>query len=365
MAKKNKRNMQDRHCDNVEDLICAIERKFGNGALVPLGKDFKIECDSIPSGSISLDSVMGVGGWPQGRVCEVMGPEASGKTTLALQAIANAQKKGLLAAFIDAEHALDVGYSRKLGVDTDNLLLSQPDYGEQALELTEMLVESQRLGIIVIDSVAALTPREELEGEIGDTHIGAQARMMSQFLRRICSKAKRANVCIIFINQIRHKIGVMMGSPETTPGGKALKFYASMRVDIRKIGQVKNGEDIIGHKAKIKIAKNKVAIPFKVCEVDVIYGQGMSMYMDIINLGEKHNIIRKSGSWYSYNDMRLGQGLQASMDFLIEHQDITKELESNIRAEIFGDTPVVSEDEAEQLSKEVNESDAMETDNGE
>lgn len=354
MAKKKRKEWDpsENAQDDLKGLTDTIKKKFGNGALVPLGKDFKVNCDAIPSGSISLDYIMGVGGWPQGRVCEVMGPEASGKTTLALQAIAGAQRKGLVAAFVDAEHALDVGYARKIGVDTDSLLLSQPDYGEQALEIVDLMVASGQVGIVVIDSVAALTPLEELQGEITDNHIGAQARMMSRFLRQMCSRAKNQNVCLIFINQIRQKIGVMMGSPETTPGGKALKFYSSMRVDVRKIGQIKNGDDIIGHEARIKIVKNKVAIPFKVCEVSVIYGQGMSLTMDIIELGCKYNLIHKSGSWYSYGDVKIGQGQNAAMEFLLSNDEIRNEIEAKIRAEMFGDDVPIIEDDIQSIPDE-------------
>lgn len=335
-----KKKSNDKPIDNLRE---SINKKFGDGALIPLGKDFKLECEVIPSGSIQLDNILGVGGWPRGRTCEIIGPEASGKTTISLHAIANAQLTGT-AAFIDAENALDPKYASKLGVDLESLLLSQPNSGEEALSITEMLVESGQINLIVVDSVAALVPKEELEGEIGDNRIGAQARMMSQFLRRITKKAKLQGCTIIFINQIRQKIGIMFGGGETTPGGRALRFYASIRADIRRIGGIKDGDTIIGHEAKIKIVKNKVAMPFRTMTTGIYYGEGISRSREIIDLGLKNSILSKSGSWMSYKDQRLGNGAQQVIQFLNDNKDVRDDIEKEIISVISLDNDINNTD---------------------
>lgn len=309
-----------------------IERNFGKGALMRLGDKPIEKIASISTGSISLDLALGIGGIPKGRICEVYGPESSGKTTLTLHLIAEAQKRGGMAAFIDAEHALDPQYAKKLGVDTVNLLVSQPDYGEQALEIVEALVRSNALDIIVIDSVAALVPKNEIEGEMGDSHVGLQARLMSQALRKLTSIVHKSNCAVIFINQIREKIGVMFGSPETTTGGRALKFYSSVRIDIRRIGALKEADSIVGNRTKAKVVKNKVAPPFKECEFDIMYNQGISYEGDLIDLGVKHKVVQKSGSWFAYKDTRLGQGREKVKEFLKERQDLAESIEKEIKA---------------------------------
>jgi recombination protein RecA len=318
----------------LEMTVGAIEKQFGKGSIMRLGDDdllVEVE-DPISTGSISLDSALGVGGLPRGRVVEIYGPESSGKTTLALHAIASAQKQGGVAAFVDAEHALDVQYAKALGVDIDELLVSQPDTGEQALEIVDMLVRSNAIDILVIDSVAALTPRAEIEGEMGDHHVGLQARLMSQALRKLTGSINKSRTCVVFINQIRHKIGVMFGSPETTSGGNALKFYCSVRLDIRRIGAIKDGSDVTGNRTRVKVVKNKVAPPFKEAEFDIMYGEGISLEGDLVDLGSELNVIDKAGSWYSYgDDIRLGQGRQNAKEFLHENPELLNEIESKVR----------------------------------
>src|ERR1700691_5111556 len=305
-----------------------IEKQFGKGSIVRLGsKEAVVQVAAISSGSISLDNALGVGGFPRGRIVEIFGPESSGKTTVALQVVAEAQKAGGMAAFIDVEHALDPIYARKLGVDVDNLLLSQPDNGEQALEITGALIASGAIDVAVVDSVAALVPKAELEGEMGDSHMGLQARLMSQALRKLTSVVSRTNTCLIFINQIREKIGVMFGNPETTTGGRALKFYCSVRVDIRRIGAIKDGEAIIGNRTRVKIVKNKVASPFREAEFDILYGEGVSREGDLIDLGVAKNLVEKSGSWYSYKGERIGQGRDNARIYLKEHPEIGQRLD--------------------------------------
>lgn len=313
-----------------------IEKQFGKGSVMRLGDDSTFrDIDVISTGSIGLDVALGIGGLPKGRVVEIYGPESSGKTTLTLQVIAEAQKLGGTAAFIDAEHALDPNYAEKLGVNVNELLVSQPDTGEQALEITDMLVRSGAIDIIVIDSVAALTPKAEIEGEMGDTHMGLQARLMSQALRKLAGNIKRSNVMVIFINQIRMKIGVMFGNPETTTGGNALKFYASVRLDIRRIGAIKKGDEIIGNQTRVKVVKNKIAPPFKQAEFEILYGHGISRLGEIIDLGVQYNIVDKAGSWYSYGDDRIGQGKENVREFLKAHPEMAEEIEAKIRAELL------------------------------
>jgi len=316
----------------LELAITQIDRQYGKGSIMRLGDDrLQERVKIIPTGSISLDAALGIGGVPRGRIIEIFGPESSGKTTLALHIIAEAQKAGGLAAFIDAEHALDANYSKNLGVDIDNLLISQPDTGEQALEITETLVRSGAIDVIVIDSVAALVPRAEIEGEMGDAQMGLQARLMSQAMRKLSGAISKSNTCVIFINQIREKIGVMFGSPETTTGGRALKFYASVRIDIRKTASIKEGEDIIGNRTKVKIVKNKMAPPFREAEFDIMYGTGISKEGDVIDVAVTHGIIEKSGTWFSYGEERLGQGRENVKRFLMENPDLFKEIETKVR----------------------------------
>jgi recombination protein RecA len=318
----------------LDMTVSAIEKQFGKGAIMRLGDDDQlVEVENpIPTGSITLDAALGVGGLPRGRVIEIYGPESSGKTTLALHAIASAQKQDGVAAFVDAEHALDITYAKALGVDIDELLVSQPDTGEQALEIVDMLVRSNAIDILVIDSVAALTPRAEIEGEMGDHHVGLQARLMSQALRKLTSSINKSRTCVIFINQIRHKIGVMFGSPETTSGGNALKFYCSVRLDIRRIGAIKDGKDVTGNRTRVKVVKNKVAPPFKEAEFDIMYGEGISLEGDLVDLGSELNIVDKAGSWYSYgDDIRLGQGRENAKEFLRENPEIMQEIEDRVR----------------------------------
>ena len=310
-----------------------IEKQFGKGSVMRMGDGTSIrDIEAISTGSIGLDVALGIGGLPKGRVVEIYGPESSGKTTLTLQVVAEAQKVGGTAAFIDAEHALDPGYAEKLGVNVDELLVSQPDTGEQALEITDMLVRSGAVDIVIIDSVAALTPKAEIEGEMGDSHMGLQARLMSQALRKLTGNIKRSNVMVIFINQIRMKIGVMFGSPETTTGGNALKFYSSVRLDIRRIGAIKKGDEVVGNQTRVKVVKNKVSPPFKQAEFEILYGQGISRLGELIDLGVQHDIVNKAGSWYSYGDDRIGQGKDNAREVLREHPEMADEIERKIRA---------------------------------
>jgi recombination protein RecA len=309
-----------------------IEKQFGKGSIVRLGsKEAIVQVAAISSGSISLDNALGVGGFPRGRIVEIFGPESSGKTTVALQVVAEAQKLGGMAAFIDVEHALDPIYARKLGVDVDNLLVSQPDYAEQALEITSALIISGSIDVLVVDSVAALVPKAELDGEMGDSHMGVQARLMSQAMRKLTGSVSKSNTCLIFINQIREKIGVMFGNPETTSGGRALKFYSSVRADIRRIAAIKEGDIVVGNRTKVKIVKNKVAAPFREAEFDIIYGEGISREGDLIDLGVAQNIVEKSGSWYSYKGERIGQGRENARQFLKDNPDIRQNVDTELR----------------------------------
>jgi recombination protein RecA len=318
----------------LEAALAQIDRAFGKGSAMKLGSKEAMNIEAISTGSLGLDIALGIGGLPKGRVIEIYGPESSGKTTLTLHVIAECQKAGGTAAFIDAEHALDPAYAKKLGVDIDNLIVSQPDTGEQALEIADTLVRSNAVDILVIDSVAALVPRAEIEGEMGDTHVGLQARLMSQALRKITGSISRSNCMVIFINQIRMKIGVMYGSPETTTGGNALKFYASVRLDIRRIGQIKDREDIVGNATRVKVVKNKVAPPFKQVEFDIMYGQGISKTGELLDLGVKAGIVEKSGSWFSYDSVRIGQGRENSKTFLVENPEMATKLEAAIRSKV-------------------------------
>ncbi len=325
--------MDDNRKKALAQALGQIEKQFGKGSVMRMGDGTSIrDVEAISTGSIGLDVALGIGGLPKGRVVEVYGPESSGKTTLTLQVVAEAQKVGGTAAFIDAEHALDPVYAEKLGVNVDELLVSQPDTGEQALEITDMLVRSGGVDIIVVDSVAALTPKAEIEGEMGDSHMGLQARLMSQALRKLTGNIKRSNVMVIFINQIRMKIGVMFGSPETTTGGNALKFYSSVRLDIRRIGAIKKGDEVVGNQTRVKVVKNKVSPPFKQAEFEILYGKGISRLGELIDLGVQNDIVNKAGSWYSYGDNRIGQGKDNAQEFLREHPEIADEIEKRVRA---------------------------------
>ncbi len=315
----------------VDVAVSQIERQFGKGAIMKLGDRLGLDIPVISTSSLSVDYALGVGGVPRGRVVEIFGPESSGKTTIALHVVAQAQRSGGVAAFIDAEHALDPDYAAKLGVDVDNLMVSQPDSGEQALEITEILIRSGALDVVVVDSVAALVPKAELDGEMGDSHVGLQARLMSQALRKLTGIVSKSKTSLIFINQMREKIGVMFGSPETTTGGRALKFYASMRVDIRRIGSIKEGEETIGNRTKLRVVKNKVAPPFRVAEFDILYGEGISREGDLLDLGVAHRVVDKSGSWYSLGELRLGQGRETSRAFLKDNPDLAKEIDHKLR----------------------------------
>ena len=315
--------------------LAQIERQFGKGSMMRLGDQELVAIPSISTGSLGLDVALGIGGLPRGRVVEIYGPESSGKTTLTLQVIAEAQRAGGTCAFIDAEHALDPIYAQSLGLDTDNLLVSQPDTGEQALEICDMIVRSGAVDVVVIDSVAALTPKAEIEGEMGDHHVGLQARLMSQALRKMTANIKQSNTLVIFINQIRMKIGVMFGSPETTTGGNALKFYSSIRLDIRRIGAVKEGDEVVGNETRVKVVKNKVAPPFKQAEFQILYGTGINRMGEILELGVQQGIVEKSGAWYSYKSDRIGQGRKNSTDFLIENPDIRQEIEAEVRRQLL------------------------------
>ena len=319
---------------NSDALLKEIQNKFGEGSIMKLGNAPKVDVGVVPTGSLGLDAALGVGGLPRGRIVEIFGPESSGKTTLTLHVIAEAQKLGGICAFIDAEHAMDPEYAKKLGVNINELLISQPDNGEQALEITESIVRSGKVDVLIIDSVAALTPKDEIEGDMGAQHVGKQARLMSQALRKLTAIAHKSNTVIIFINQIRMQIGVMFGNPETTPGGKALKFYSSVRIDIRKIAQIKKGEDVVGARTKVKIVKNKVAAPFKTTEFDIMYNEGSSREGELLALGEKFKLVTKSGSSYTYGEEKLGRGYDAARTFLRENQKVGKSLEKSIRKEL-------------------------------
>jgi recombination protein RecA len=337
----------------LDTALTQIERSYGKGAIMRMGVDgAPVSIPAIPTGALNLDAAIGIGGIPRGRISEVYGPESSGKTTICLQVIANAQKGGGIAAFIDAEHALDVGYARKLGVDVDNLLVSQPDTGEQALEIAEVLIRSNAIDVVVIDSVAALVPRAEIEGEMGDSHVGLQARLMSQALRKLTGAVNRSHTAVVFTNQIREKVGVMFGSPETTSGGRALKFYASVRLDIRRIGAIKDGQDVVGNRTRVKVVKNKCAPPFRQAEFDIQYNEGVSHTGLLVDLGVEHGIVDKSGSWFSYGDLRLGQGKENSKVFLTENQDIADEIEAKLRPALGLETPDAPDEEEEAESEE-------------
>lgn len=335
MAKEKKSAVKDTDAA-LDDAISQIEKKFGKGSVMRLGDRTAVDVDVIPSGSLTLDKALGIGGYPKGRIIEIYGPESSGKTTLTLHAIAQAQKQGGKAAFIDAEHAIDPVYAKNLGVDIDELILSQPDSGEQALEIAEMLVRSGVIDLIVIDSVAALVPQVELDGEMGDAAVGLQARLMSKALRKLSGVMNKTNCTVIFINQLREKIGVMYGSPETTTGGRALKFYSSVRVEIRRSEQIKQNGEIVGNKANIKVVKNKVAPPFKTTQVDIIYGKGISRDGEILDLAVEGDIVEKSGAWYAYNGEKIGQGRENAKNFLLEHPAIFAEVEEKVKAQLFG-----------------------------
>lgn len=335
MAKEKKSAVKDTDTA-LDDAISQIEKKFGKGSVMRLGDRTAVDVDVIPSGSLTLDKALGIGGYPKGRIIEIYGPESSGKTTLTLHAIAQAQKQGGKAAFIDAEHAIDPVYAKNLGVDIDELILSQPDSGEQALEIAEMLVRSGVIDLIVIDSVAALVPQVELDGEMGDAAVGLQARLMSKALRKLSGVMNKTNCTVIFINQLREKIGVMYGNPETTTGGRALKFYSSVRVEIRRSEQIKQNGEIVGNKANIKVVKNKVAPPFKTTQVDIIYGKGISRDGEILDLAVEGDIVEKSGAWYAYNGEKIGQGRENAKNFLLEHPAIFAEVEEKVKAQLFG-----------------------------
>jgi len=318
----------------LDNALTQIEKDFGKGSIMRLGQRGSLAIDAIPTGALSLDAALGIGGMPRGRVVEIFGPESSGKTTLALEVIAQAQKLGGMAAFVDAEHALDAQYAKNLGVDIDNLLVSQPDYGEQALEIVERLTRSNSLDVIVVDSVAALVPRSEIEGEMGDAQMGVQARLMSQALRKLTGPVLKSKTCLIFINQLRQKIGVMFGNPETTTGGRALKFYASVRVDIRRIGAIKDGDQVIGGRTRVKVVKNKVAPPFRISEFDIMYGEGISYEGDLLDLAVQHKIVEKSGAWFAYGSERLGQGREKAKQFLQENTTVSNTIEARVQKEL-------------------------------
>lgn len=315
----------------IEAAISQIDRQFGKGSIMRMNDDAAQNVPVVRSGVIGLDVALGAGGFPTGRIIEIFGPESSGKTTLALHVVSEVQRKGGIAAFVDAEHALDVTYARRLGVNTEDLLISQPDYGEQALEITDILVRSGGVDIVVVDSVAALVPRAEINGEMGDAHVGLQARLMSQALRKLTGTLSKSRCMIVFINQLRHKIGVMYGNPEVTTGGNALKFYASVRVDIRRISDIKQGDNVLGTRTRIKIVKNKIAPPFKIIEIDIMFGEGISKLGSLLDLAVECNVIKKSGSWYSYGDERLGQGRENSKEFLLEHPELVEEIDREVR----------------------------------
>lgn len=323
-------NVEDRRQEALDRALSQIEKEYGKGAIMPLGADVRAEVPAIPTGSLSLDIALGVGGVPRGRVVEIFGPEASGKTTLALQIVANAQRLGGIAAYIDAEHALDTAYAKKIGVDVESLLVSQPSYGEQALDIGEMLVRSNAVDVVVIDSVAALVPKAEIEGEMEDQQVGLQARLMSKALRKLTGAISKSRTCVIFINQIREKIGIMFGNPETTPGGRALKFYASVRIETRRIGNLKHGEETIGSRTRATVQKNKVAPPFKKAEFDLLYDRGISYAGDVVDTASELGVIQKSGAWYQYGDVKLGQGRENARDYLEQHPDLLNEITDKV-----------------------------------
>ncbi len=323
--------MDESRAKLLKAAIDNIEKQFGKGAIMKLDGETKVKVDVIPTGCLVLDIATGIGGVPRGRIIEIYGPESSGKTTVALHIIAGAQKEGGIAAFIDAEHALDPAYAERLGVDLKSLYVSQPDNGEQALDITEQLIKSGGVDVIVIDSVAALTPRAEIDGEMGDSHIGLQARLMSQALRKLAGITGKSNTCVVFINQLREKVGVMFGSPETTPGGKALKFYSSMRLDVRRIDSIKSGNEFVGNRTRIRVIKNKLASPFKIAECDIVFGKGISSGGCILDVGVEQGIVQKAGSWYSYNEEKIGQGRERAIQFLTENTDIKEEIEQKAR----------------------------------
>lgn len=336
---------------SVDNAISQIQRQFGKGSIMRLGTAETEKVPVVSTGSLSLDIALGVGGFPKGRIAEIYGPESSGKTTLALHVVAEAQKGGGTAAFIDAEHALDTAYAKRLGVDVDNLLVSQPDFGEQALEIAEILIRSGGVDVIVIDSVAALTPKAEIDGNVGDSHMGLQARLMSQAMRKFTGVLSRSNTILIFINQIRMKIGVMFGNPETTTGGNALKFYSSLRLDIRRIGALKDGQEIVGNRTKVKVVKNKVAPPFQIAEFDIVYGEGISKTGDLLDLAVEQDIVDKSGSWYSYQDERIGQGRENAKRFLMDHPEMFTDIDQKVRMG-FGLVAPVEDEGQETEAKE-------------
>ena len=349
--------MEDKEKEKaLETALSQIERSYGKGSIMKLGENSVVEVEAISTGSLGLDIALGIGGLPRGRIIEIYGPESSGKTTLALHVTAEAQKSGGVCAFVDAEHALDPVYAKKLGVKVEDLLISQPDAGEQALEIADTLVRSGAVDVVVIDSVAALVPRAELEGEMGDHHVGLQARLMSQALRKLTSTISKSNTTVIFINQIRMKIGVMFGSPETTTGGNALKFYSSVRLDIRRIGQIKERDEVIGNQTRVKVVKNKVAPPFKVIEFDIMYGQGISYNGELVDLGVKSEVIEKSGSWYSYKEERIGQGRENVKQYLTDHPDIADNIGSEIKEKlgIGADLNDIEQDITEDQEKSIN-----------
>ncbi len=343
-------NMDNEKLKAIDMAMGQIEKQFGKGAIMKLGEHSTLNIDEISTGCLSLDIALGIGGVPRGRIIEIFGPESSGKTTVALHIVAEAQKKGGAAAFIDAEHALDPQYAKRLGVDIENLIVSQPDTGEQALEIAEALVRSGAIDVIVIDSVAALVPKAEIEGEMGDSHVGLQARLMSQALRKLAGSIDKTKCVAIFINQLREKVGVMFGNPETTPGGRALKFYASVRLDIRRIDSIKQGEEMIGNRARIKVVKNKVAPPFKQAEFDIMYNEGISREGNIVDVGVKEEIIQKSGAWFSYGEIRLGQGRENAKQFFKENPEVRLEVENKIREKY--ELPLVGEDKKSEKPKE-------------
>ena len=349
-AKKTDMGMAESGKKQALDLaIAQISKQFGDGSIMKLGENHKVDVELLPSGCLSLDIVLG-GGYPKGRIIEIYGPESSGKTTLTLHAIAEIQKQGGTAAFIDAEHALDPAYAKKLGVDTENLLVAQPDNGEQALEITETLVRSNAVDLIVVDSVAALVPQAEIDGDMGDAHMGLQARLMSQALRKLTGIINKSKATVIFINQIRMKIGVMFGNPETTTGGNALKFYASVRADIRRTAQIKSGDDVIGNRTKVKIVKNKIAAPFRIAEFDIMYNEGISKTGDILDLAVEHEILGKSGAFYKYNDQNIGQGRENAKRYFLENPEVMAEIEKKVRAKIRGEE--IAEESSDNEEKE-------------